>query len=621
MEILKLMDQHGIMPDFDTYNTLLQNCINWGFLEEGKRVHEHMIKCGFKPVKFIGNQLLNLYAKLGSLEDACKVFDKMRKRNTVSWTSLIGVYAQNGCEEEAFRLYVEMLGEGKTTNQFTFGTVLSALAGLGGLQEGKIVHGQVVKTGFDSNVFVGTALLDFYFKCGRIEFACKVFETMPEKNMVSWNAMIAGYAKNNHIEDARQVFDRMPDRNPTSWSAIIAGYAQNGQGDEAISLFCQMQLEGLKPCCRIYASVVRACASLAALESGRQIHTHIIKSQSQLNVFVGSALVDMYAKCGITNDAWRVFEEIPLRNVVTWNAMIAGYVQNGFAGRALEVYEQMEQMNVKPDNVTFACVLYACSHLGFVDEGRHYFESMSRNHNIWPEHAHYVCMVDLLGRAGLLSEAEEFIHRMPILPSALVWLKLLTSCKTHGNVEIGQRAFFHIVELEPQNSSAYVLLTNIYAAAGNWDYASKLRKLMGDMEMKKETGFSWIGIKNKVHTFVASDRSHPLTEEIYAKLETLSEQIRENGYVPDTNFVLQDVDQHEKEFLVRHHSEKLAVAFGIISAPAGSPIRIVKNLRMCGDCHTVVKYISKVIGRQIAIRDTSRFHHFKDGVCSCKDFW
>eukprot|EP01018_Ginkgo_biloba_P039653 Gb_39956 [translate_table: standard] len=621
LEILNVMDQRGIRPDFDTYNILLQGCISMKALEEGKRVHAHMIKARFEPGKFLGNQLVNMYAKFGSIEDAWKVFDKMHKRDAVSWATMIAGYAQNGYADQALKLYSQMLDDGKTLNQFTFGTVLSTLAGLGALQDGKGVHAQIIKTGFQSNVFVGTALVDLYFKCGRTDEACLVFDNMTERNVVSRNAMIAGYAQNGLEEDARRMFDNMPERDVISWNAMIAGYSQKGHGEEAIDLFCHMQLAGFKPTVRTFASVVSACASLAALERGKQIHSQIINLGFESHVFVGSALVDMYAKCGSTEDAFHVFDRLPQRNVVSWNAMIGGYAQNGHGERGVKLFGLMQQKCVKPDSVTFVCVLYACSHLGLVDEGRHYFESMSRDYGIMPALEHYICMVDLLGRAGLLHEAEEFIDQMPTQSSALVWLTLLGACRIHGNIETGKRAFECMIQIDPQDSAAYVLLSNIYAAAGRWEDVAKVRKMMKDKGVKKEPGRSWIEVKNKVHTFVARDRSHPCTKEIYEKLEILTEQIKEAGYVPDTNFVLQDVEHQQKEHLLFHHSEKLAIAFGLISTPPGASIRIVKNLRVCGDCHAATKYISKVVGRQIVVRDVSRFHHFKDGVCSCGDFW
>lgn len=281
----------------------------------------------------------------------------------------------------------------------------------------------------------------------------------------------------------------------------------------------------------------------------------------------------------------------------------------------------MQQAGVKPNNITFVCVLSACSHAGLVDEGRHYFDSMFCDHGIMSTSEHYACMVDLLGRAGRIKEAEELINKMPIEPSASVWGALLGACRVHGDIELGKRAAENLLKLEPQCAGTHVLLSNIYAAAGRWDDVARVRKLMKDRGVKKETGVSWIEVRNTVHAFAVGDSLHPESERIHAMLETLTQQMKDAGYSPDTNCVLRDVEEEQKERILQHHSEKLALAFGLLTSPPGATIRIKKNLRVCDDCHSSIKFISKIVGREIIVRDTHRFHVFSGGLCSCKNYW
>lgn len=377
----------------------------------------------------------------------------------------------------------------------------------------------------------------------------------------------------------------------------------------------------MKPDKFTFPSILRACASIVSLEQGKQVHACIIKTESEPNIVLESSLVDMYVKCGTIEDARRVFDKMPERNVVSWTAIIAGYGRYGDSKEVFMLFEQMQQLGLKPNYVTLLAILNACSHAGLVDEAWHYFESIDRDYHIKPRVEHYSCMVDLLGRAGRLDEANEFINRMPLKPHAAIWGTLLGACRMHGNIELGKIAAEHLFNLDSQNAGKYVVLSNIYAAAGRWEDVAKVRKLMKDRGVKKEPGCSWIEYRKKIHLFVVGDRSHPQSEEIYATVETLIRKIKEAGYVPEINFMLHEVEDELKEKYLSYHSEKLAVAFGIINISPGTPIRIVKNLRVCGDCHTAIKFISNTAEREIILRDSNRFHHFKDGVCSCGDYW
>eukprot|EP01018_Ginkgo_biloba_P029996 Gb_33537 [translate_table: standard] len=620
-DALRIMEERGSRVDSFTYTSLLQGCVSMKALAEGVRVHVHMIKTGFELDAFLETKLVIMYAKCGNLEVAHQVFDKLPERNLVSWTAMIAGYAQHGHAEEALVLLDQMQRAGVKADQFTFASILRACAGLVALEEGKKVHTHVIINGFASDVVLLSALIDMYAKCGSMDDARHVFDKMSYRDVVSWTVMIAGYTKCGSLDNAIALFDEMPRRDAASWNAMIAGFGQHGYGVEALMFFCHMQREGMKPNQGTFASVLSACAGLAALDQGKQVHAHIIKSRFQADVVLRNVLVDMYAKCGSIEDSRQVFDETSHRDIVLWTAMIAGYGKHGLAKEAFHLFEQMQQAGIKPNHITFISVISACSHAGLVDEGWRYFDSMSKDYHIAPRAEDYACMVDLLGRAGHLHEAESLINKMPIKPGADVWAALLGACRVHDNIEVGKTAAERLFELKPQTPGTYVVLSNIYAASGRWDIVAKLRKTMKDSGVKKEPGYSWIELKKRTHVFIVGDKSHPQTEEIYSMLEILAGRMKEAGYVPDTNLVLHDVDEEQKEHILFHHSEKLAIAFGLINTPPGTLIRIVKNLRVCIDCHTAIKFISKITEREIVVRDANRFHHFKEGLCSCADYW
>eukprot|EP01018_Ginkgo_biloba_P037531 Gb_04990 [translate_table: standard] len=594
LELFGEMVRNGEKPDSFTISSILPTCAHLSALQNGKEIHNYVLRGGIDSDVYVASALLGMYANCGSLEYARHVFDKMSGRDVAAWNAMIAAYAQNGRGDEALKLFRQMPLTGIKPNKITW-----TLAIAGSSQN------------------------------GRSDEALKLFNQMQtsgvKQSVITWNAMISAYARNGHGNDALKQFHQMQlageKPNVTTWNTIIAGYAQNGLGNEAIKTFRQMQLAGMKPDSTTIASILQACACIAALQRGKEIHDYIIRNTFESNIYVGSALVDMYAKCGSIADAQRVFGKIPQRNVVSWNAMISGYAMHGYGRDALKLFIEMQQAGMKPDCITFIAVLSACSHSGLVDAGWNYFYCMSRDYHITPCVEHYACMVDLLGRAGHLDEAQDFINTMPLEPSASVWGALLSACRIHGHTDLAEVVAERLFELEPKSTGNYVLLSNIYAAVGRWDDRSNLRHIMEERGLKKSPGCSWIEVKNEVHAFFMGDRSHPQSVKIYATLESLDGQMKAAGYVPDTNFVLWDVEEEEKENILFAHSEKLAIAFGLINTGPGKTIRILKNLRVCGDCHTVTKYISKIVGREIVVRDVHRFHHFKDGLCSCGDYW
>ncbi|XP_057823026.2 pentatricopeptide repeat-containing protein At3g12770 [Cryptomeria japonica] len=693
-EALRLFDEMimaGIDPGEVSFVSVLQACGRLGALQQGKWIHEHITQCGLLSNVKISNSLVAMYAKCGDLRVARQLFNSMSITDLVLWNAMIAGYSQNGYANEALELFRKMQLSNILPDSVTMVSLLQACSHLAAGLIGECLHSYVVRSGFRFDVILTTAFIDMYAKCGNMEIARKLFDRMPRRNEICWNAILAGhvqngqfsqaltlfnymqlsymkpncvtmisilpacahlaalhqgkwihsyiiksgleldiavgtalvdmYAKCGSIEIARFLFDNMSNRNVISWNAMIAGYIQNAQASEAVTLFNQMQQGNLKPDMVSVISVASACANLAALQQGKAIHSYIIKHGFESNVVVGNSLIDMYTKCGSVDNSHQMFNNMFNRDVVSWNTMISGYGMHGRGEDALVLFSQMQHTEITPDSITFICVLSACSHAGLVHKGWEYFECMSRDYCITPAPQHYACMVDLLGRAGCLDEAENFIKNMPNEPAASVWGALLGACKIHRNVLLGERVAEHLFHLEPDKAGYYVLLSNIYAASGRWDDVSKIRTLMKDRGIKKTPGCSLIEVNNQIHAFVVGDESHPQSEQIYAMLKSLAREMEDAGYVPCTSSVLHDVEEEVKENMLFSHSEKLAIAFGLISTSPGMPIRITKNLRVCGDCHNATKFIAKIVKREIIVRDANRFHHFKDGSCSCGDYW
>ncbi|KAL5574808.1 hypothetical protein UlMin_016507 [Ulmus minor] len=575
--------------DRNFYSRLLKRCAQLGKLRDGKVVHARIVVSQFRDELVLRNCILNMYAKCGSLVDARKVFDEMRIRDVITWTALITGYSQNEQAQEALALFPQMLRRGLEPNEFTLSSMLKASGDMLIDKNGRQIHGYSLKCGFDSNVYVGSSLVDMYAKYGCMVGAESIFQVLMSKNEVSWNA-------------------------------LIAGHCRKGEGERALVLFLKMLREDFKPTHFTYASLFTAFASTGSLEQGKWVHAHVIKSGDRLIAFVGNTLLDMYAKSGSIEDAKRVFNRLVRRDVVSWNSMLKGYAQHGLGKETVQQFEEMLKIGIKPNEITFLCVLNACSHAGMLDQGKHYFDLMKK-FEVEPQVSHYVTMVDLLGRAGLLDQAEKFIIEMPIEPAAAVWGALLGACRMHKNMELGAYAAERVFELDPHDSGPHILLYNMYASAGRWTEATKVRRMMKQSGVKKEPACSWVEIENAVHLFMANDTTHPQSEQIHKMWDKMSKMIKEIGYVPDASHVLLFVDQQEREAKLQYHSEKLALAFALLNTPQGSTIRIKKNIRMCGDCHSAIKYVSKVVRREIIVRDTNRFHHFLDGHCSCGDYW
>lgn len=582
-----------------------------------------VIKSSFGSDVFILNSLVHFYGSCGDLELAYRVFLNIPQKDLVSWNSMMTAFAQGGCPEEAFALFREMEAENVTPNDITMLGMLSACAKKADLELGMWVCSYIGRNDIRVNLTLNNAILDMYVKCGSVEDAKRLFDVMPEKDIVSWTTMLDGYAQSGNYDEAYRIFEAMPCQDIAAWNALISAYEQNGKPKEALATFHKLQInKSAKPDEVTLVSTLSACAQLGAIDLGGWIHVYIKKQEIKMNCHLTTSLVDMYAKCGDLEKALEVFNSVERKDVFVWSAMIAGLAMHGRGKAAIDLFYEMLEAKVKPNAVTFTNILCACSHTGLVDEGRNIFHQMGPIYGVVPGVKHYACMVDILGRSGHLEEAMEFIEKMPIAPSASVWGALLASCRLHGNVELAEQACSQLLELDPRNHGAYVLLSNIYAKNGEWDQVSALRKFMRDSGLKKEPGCSSIEVNGIIHEFLVGENSHPLSKEIYSKLDEVAAKLKSVGYVPNKSHLLQLVEEEDmKEQALNLHSEKLAIAFGLISMGPSQPIRVVKNLRVCGDCHSVAKLISSLYEREILLRDRYRFHHFKGGRCSCMDYW
>ncbi|KAL5827201.1 hypothetical protein ACOSQ3_019034 [Xanthoceras sorbifolium] len=593
LEAMKLFSQMrivGFKPNNFTFVSVLKASLGLEAFNVAKSVHGCVLKTCYELDLYVGVALLDVYTKSGNINDAQRIFEEMPKKDVIPWSFMIARYAQSDRSREAVGLFQSMRQAFVEPNQFTFSSVLQACATMEGLDLGKQIHGHVIKIGLGLDVFVSNALMDVYAKCGRMETSMELFVELPNRNDVTWNTM-------------------------------IVGYVQSGDWRNAMSLFLNMLEYQVQATEVTYSSILRACASLAALEPGTQIHAFTVKTNYDMNVVVANGLIDMYAKCGSIKDARLVFEMMNERDEISWNAMISGYSMHGLCGDALNVFEIMQQRGCKPNHLTFVGVLSACSHAGLLDQGQAYFKSMVENYGIEPCVEHYTSMVWLLGRAGYLDQAAKLIAEIPSKPSVMVWRALLGVCAIHNNVELGKISAQRILEMEPQDEATHVLLSNIYATAKKWQNVASVRNSMKMKGVKKEPGLSWIENQGTVHYFTVGDASHCDMKVINGMLEWLNMKTRKAGYVPDYRAVLRDMEEDEKERHLWVHSERLALAFALIKTPPGSLIRIIKNLRICVDCHATIKLISQIVQREIVIRDMNRFHHFQDGYCSCGDYW
>ncbi|KAL6998901.1 hypothetical protein U1Q18_000068 [Sarracenia purpurea var. burkii] len=574
-----------------TFASALAACSNPELWMEGKIVHALVIMSGLHDNLIVGNALVTMYGKCSMMCDAIQIFQKMSKKDLITWNALIGGYAENEEPGEAVKFFKLMRGGGIPANYITVVNVLGACSAPNALLiHGMPVHAHVVLTGFESDDYVKNSLITMYAKCG-------------------------------DLDSSSYIFSRLLDKNPVTWNAIVAANAHHGAGEEALKLFVEMHRSAVSLDHFSFSAALAASANLAILDEGQQLHGLATKLGFDSYLFVTNATMDMYGKCGEMDDVLKMLPEPKMRSGLSWNILISSFAKHGSFDKARETFHDMLKLGSKPDHVTFVSLLAACSHGGLVDEGLAYFASMNTEFGVPAAIEHCVCIIDLLGRSGRLSEAEIFIKEMPVPPNDFVWRSLLAGCRIHGNLELGRKATEYLLQSNPSDDSAYVLYSNVCANSGHWDHVENVRGKMQSYQIKKQPACSWVKLKNKVSSFGIGDQSHPQTGQIHDKLRELRKIITEAGYVPDTTFSLHDTDEEQKEQSLWNHSERLALAFGLINTQKRSRLRIFKNLRVCGDCHSVFKFVSKIIQQEIMLRDPYRFHHFSGGKCSCGDYW
>lgn len=591
LELYHQMQGSALRPDDYVYVAILQACGNTGALAQGRRIHEHVRQSNFKNNVYVGNTLIDMYAKCKSPGDVRKVFDALSARDLISWNSMISGYVKQGLNQDAIQLFEQMQLEGVRPDRSTFLGVLKACSNTAAVTQGKLIHGNLLKRGFGDDVFIGSILIDMYCKSGCLQDAREVFESLATKDLAVWNTMIAGYSQHAHaqvalslfyemqnaglqpdratylstlkactgqlgqiklihtrvmespfnldahvastlidmyakcdsMKDAHEVFDRLPSRDPVTWTALISAYVRSGDLERIFQLFDQMQQEGMHPDKVTLLSILKACCGMAALDQGKAIHAYVVRYGLDKETSLCNSLIDMYSKCGSLGDARAVFDRLEIKDQVSWTVMIAGYSHHGDLQSASQLFSRMQLEGVSPDKIAFVSLLSACSHACLIEEGSAIFRSMIEEFGIVPETMHFACIVDLLGRAGLLQEAEELILQMPLQPDVVVWTSLLGACRTHGNVEVGRRAFESILKMDPRDSGPYILMANIYSAAGQGEAGVEVLMQMQQAGIKKQAGRTWIDCGNKVHSFTATDVTHPDRGHIYDTLDWLDE--------------------------------------------------------------------------------------------------
>ena len=592
LRIFREMRSRSVPPNEFSFPTALSACASSETHVLGIQLHGSVIRSGFLVNAFVSSSLVDFYTKCGELSTARKILETREEADVVGWNSLMAGFAREGRVNDALHLFDEMRRRGIKEDEFTLTALLNSLAASGLATEGKALHCAAVKVSLCDFAHVGNVLVDFYAKIGDIGEAREMFHSLKERDMVSWTSMITGCAR-------------------------------HGQYEVGLRLFCQMRGAGVNVDHVVATGALSCCAALPALFLGQQLHANILQNGLHGFLSASNALVSMYAKSGCVDSAREIFDQMQRKDAVTWTAIIVGYAQNGRSGESLLLYRSMMEIGEKPDYVTLIGVLFACSHAGLEEDANEIFNSMEKLHGVAPGTEHFSCMVNLFCRAGDFDSVKELLARREFSPDAAVWKTVLAACRIHSSdvaASMVERAAAELFHVDPQDATAYTLLANAHAAGKRWEDARRVRRLMNSRGVRKEPGWSWMEARNSVHAFCAADVEHPRTKEIYAKIREMMERITEAGeYKADLGWALHEEGEAAE---LAHHSEKLAVAFGLLMMPPTRPIRVFKNLRICGDCHAAIKAVAKVYKRAVVVRDANYFHHFGvEGACSCGDFW
>ncbi|KAJ3688715.1 hypothetical protein LUZ61_017879 [Rhynchospora tenuis] len=540
---------------------------------------------------YLYNRLIFLFVKCGLIHRAHRLFEAIPKRNATSFTMMLSGFNSFGKYLEAINLFLSVWNRRPDWTPHIFVSALSTCAGLSIERLGRQLHAIVAKKGyFDNNSFVFCALMDMYAKC-----AC--------------------------IKDAQKLFDLMPEKTLTGWNTMIAGLAFNGLSEEALDLYNEMKNTEVGMDKFTYSIVIRVCARIGSIEQGKEAHACLLQSGFGLDLVVGTALVDLYGKWGSMEDACSVFDQMPRKNVIAWNALIGGYAYHGMGCKAVEMFNRMVKEGFIPNHVTFLAVLVACVYTGMLGEGRSIFENMQKDYNVKPRAMHYACMVDLLGREGLLQDALNLIQDSPCGPTRNMLAAFLRACRAHENMELGLYAAERLCSMDPKKLSNYIVLLNLYLRDGRMQSAKKVMNTLTEQGLELSVPYTWIEVKKRPYRFLVGDKSHPQSAYIYKKIGELMRELQKAVPVGEkVKFVLPDVMERELTNH-SHHSEKLAVAFGLIGTPEFTSLQLMQPHRICEHCHAFIQVVGLLTQRDIVVRDASRFHHFSEGKCSCNNYW
>ncbi|PKI78665.1 pentatricopeptide repeat-containing protein At4g35130, chloroplastic [Punica granatum] len=680
VEFYRRMKREGIRPDNFTYPYVIKACAGLFSLVEGEKVLAELFKVGLDSDVYVCNTLILMYAENGCIELSERVFDELCVKDLVSWNSMISGYVSVGDGFSSLTCFREMQVFGMRPDRYSVIGALGAVSLECCPLAGKEIHCYLIRSEFDSDIMVQTSLMDMYCKVGRVDYAERLFCQVSHKSIVTWNAMIDGYGSNSlpeksfscmrsmisdfglapdcvtminllpscaqlgallqgksihahvirkgflphlvlensliymygecgELKCAMALFHHMSERNLVTWNAIIVAHMHNGQNIEALRIFQDLNFYGPhKPDEFTVSSILPAYAEVALPREGKQIHGYVIKVGFSSNTFISNSIIYMYGKCGDLRTAGQIFNKLSFRDIVSWNAIMMAYAIHGYGSEAIGMFSLLKQNGIEPNGSTFVSLLYSCSVSGKIDEGWDYFNLMKNWYNIDPMVEHYACVLDLLGRAGDLEKAKSFIEQMPVIPTGRIWGSLLTASRKHRNIEMAEFAAKNILPLEHDNTGCYILLSNMYAEAGRWEDVERIRHLMNSKGLRKTIGRSRIETGRRVHSFIDHDKSHEDTNSIYEALYIISRLIG-----------IGDIHLLKKKYAT--HSVRLAISFGLISTEIGSPVLVKKNMRICEECHNDAKKISKFCRREIIVGDCTVFHHFKDGKCSCGDYW
>ncbi|KVI00577.1 Pentatricopeptide repeat-containing protein [Cynara cardunculus var. scolymus] len=633
----------GVTPDSFMVTSILPACSGLGVIMDGQMVHGLSVKLGIDIDTRVCNSLLSVYFKSNNLKESDRVFNEMAVRDTITWNTIITGYSQACLYQESIKLFMEMLNEHKP-DLLTVTSVLGACSHIEDLKSGKFVHNYMAVNGYECHTTASNILIDMYVKCGNLPAAREIFNKMKSRDLTSWNSLINGiikaaqyeealatfgamkmdtkpdfvtyvtilpvcvllrsiklakelhcetiksgfnasvivknalidvYAKSGKMDDALNQFEDMKDRDTVSWNTIIAACSHSEEYDLGFRMISRMRIEGIPPNEVTILSTLPLCSSSGAKRQGKEIHGCVFKSGFMSNIPIANALIEMYSKCGILRNSILIFERMKSRDVVTWTALIYAYGMYGEGKKATTAFENMKAAGVIPDQIAFLAVIFACSHSGLVEKGRFYFNQMKKDYKMNPKIEHYACFVDLLSRSGQLAEAEEFILSMPLKPDASIWGTLLSACRANGDIKIAERASKHIIELNSNNAGYHVLVSNVYASLGKWDQVRMVRKSIKAKGLKKDAGYSWVDMGKKIYAFRSGDKFFEQYEEVNQLLEVLAGLIAKEGYVPNLRSVLHDVDEDEKRDILCGHSERLAIAFGLLKTKPGTPLQVM----------------------------------------------